>query len=35
VTGYPTHYVTKVVNKMKETQTVLFNQFMDEGDIEI
>jgi hypothetical protein len=35
MTGYPTHYVTKVVNKMKETQTVLFNQFMDEGDIEI
>jgi hypothetical protein len=35
MTGHPTHYITKVVNKMKEKQIVLFNEFMDEGDITI
>jgi len=31
----PTHYITKVVNKMREKQMELYNQFMDEGDIRI
>jgi len=35
MTGHPTHYITKVVNKMKEKQIELFNQFMDDGDINI
>jgi hypothetical protein len=35
MTGHPTHYITKVVTKMKEKQLELFNQYMDEGDINI
>jgi hypothetical protein len=35
MTGYPTHYITKVVNRMKERQMDLYNQFDKEGDIEI
>jgi hypothetical protein len=35
MTGHPTHYITKVVNKMKEKQIQLFNEFMDDGDINI
>lgn len=35
MTGHPTHYITKVVTKMKEKQLELYNQFMDEGDINI
>ena len=35
MTGHPTHYITKVVNKMKEKQIQLFNEFMDDGDISI
>ena len=35
MTGHPTHYITKVVTKMREKQMELFNQFMDEGDIKI
>jgi hypothetical protein len=35
MTGHPTHYITKVVNKMREKQMELYNQFMDEGDIRI
>jgi hypothetical protein len=35
MTGYPTHYITKVVNKMKEKQMALFNEFDKEGDIKI
>ncbi len=33
MTGYKTHYITKVVSKMKETQIRLYHQFLDEGDI--
>lgn len=33
MTGYKTHYITKVVSKMKETQMKLYHQFLDEGDI--
>ena len=33
MTGYKTHYITKVVSKMKETQMKLYYQFLDEGDI--
>jgi hypothetical protein len=33
MTGYKTHYITKVVSKMKETQIKLYYQFLDEGDI--
>jgi hypothetical protein len=33
VTGHKTHYITKVVAKMKETQIKLYHQFLDEGDI--
>lgn len=33
MTGYKTHYITKVVSKMKETQIKLYHQFLDEGDI--
>jgi hypothetical protein len=33
MTGYKTHYITKVVSKMKETQLKLYYQFLDEGDI--
>lgn len=35
MTGHPTHYITKVVTKMREKQLELYNQFMDEGDINI
>ena len=35
MTGHPTHYITKVVTKMREKQMELFNQFMDDGDIKI
>ena len=35
MTGYPTHYITKVVNKMKEKQMELYNEFDREGDITI
>ena len=35
MTGYKTHYITKVVSKMKETQLKLYYQFLDEGDIKI
>ena len=35
MTGHPTHYITKVVNKMRDKQMELYNQFMDEGDIRI
>jgi hypothetical protein len=35
MTGHPTHYITKVVTKMREKQIELYNQFMDEGDIKI
>ena len=35
MTGYPTHYITKVVNKMKEKQMALYNEFDREGDIKI
>jgi len=35
MTGYPTHYITKVVNKMKEKQMALYNEFDKEGDIKI
>jgi hypothetical protein len=33
MTGYKTHYITKVVSKMKETQMKLYYEFLDEGDI--
>ena len=33
MTGHKTHYITKVVAKMKETQIKLYYQFLDEGDI--
>ena len=35
MTGYPTHYITKVVNKMKERQMELYNEFDRDGDIKI
>jgi hypothetical protein len=35
MTGHPTHYITKVVNKMRDKQMELYNQFMDNGDIKI
>ena len=35
MTGYPTHYITKVVNKMKDKQLALFNEYMETGDIVI
>ncbi len=35
MTGHPTHYITKVVTKMREKQLELYNQFMDEGDINV
>jgi hypothetical protein len=35
MTGFPTHYITKVVNKMKEKQMALYNEFDREGDIKI
>lgn len=33
MTGHPTHYITKVVNRMKSKQMDLYNEFMDSGDI--
>jgi len=33
MTGYPTHYITKVVNRMKEKQIQLYNEFDRDGDI--
>jgi len=33
MTGHPTHYITKVINKMKAKQMELYNEFMDTGDI--
>lgn len=35
MTGHPTHYITKVLNKMKGKQMELYNEFMDTGDIKI
>jgi hypothetical protein len=35
MTGYPTHYITKVVNRMKEKQMELYNEFDREGDINV
>jgi len=35
MTGYPTHYITKVVNKMKDKQMELYNEFDKNGDITI
>jgi hypothetical protein len=35
MTGSPTHYITKVVNKMREKQMELYNEFMDSGDIKM
>lgn len=34
MTGHPTHYITKVVNKMKGKQLELYNEFMRDGDID-
>ena len=34
MTGHPTHYITKVVNRMKTKQMELYNEFMEEGDID-
>jgi hypothetical protein len=33
MTGHPTHYVTKVVNKMKTKQMSLYDEFATYGDI--
>lgn len=35
MTGHPTHYITKVVNRMKERQMELYNEFERDGDIKI
>jgi hypothetical protein len=35
MTGYPTHYITKVVNKMKDRQMELYLEFDKYGDIVI
>jgi hypothetical protein len=35
MTGYPTHYITKVVNRMKEKQMELYNEFDKYGDINL
>ena len=35
MTGHPTHYITKVVNKMKERQMDLYNEYDRDGDIKI
>lgn len=35
MTGYPTHYITKVVNKMKDKQLELYNEYAETGDIKI
>lgn len=34
MTGHPTHYITKVVNRMKSKQLDLYNEFMENGDID-
>lgn len=34
MTGHPTHYITKVVNKMKSKQMELYNEFMNSGDVD-
>ena len=35
MTGHPTHYITKVVNKMKQRQMELYEEFDLYGDIKI
>ena len=35
MTGHKTHYITKVVNKMKEKQMALYSEFDRDGDIKI
>jgi len=35
MTGYPTHYITKIVNKMKEKQMELYEEYDRTGDIKI
>jgi hypothetical protein len=35
MTGYPTHYITKIVNKMKDKQMELYNEYDKTGDIKI
>lgn len=35
MTGHPTHYITKVVNKMKDRQMELYNEYHEYGDIKI
>jgi len=35
MTGYPTHYITKVINKMKDKQMELYNEYDRDGDIKI
>jgi hypothetical protein len=35
MTGHPTHYITKIVNKMRERQMELYNEFERDGDIKI
>lgn len=35
MTGHPTHYITKVVNKMRVKQMELYNEFMDTGNVKI
>lgn len=35
MTGHPTHYITKVVNRMKQRQMELYNEFENNGDIKI
>ena len=35
MTGHPTHYITKVVNKMKERQMELYTEFDRDGDIKL
>jgi hypothetical protein len=35
MTGYPTHYITKVVSKMKDKQLELYNEYDRTGDIEM
>ena len=35
MTGHPTHYITKVVNKMRERQMELYNEFERHSDIKI
>lgn len=35
MTGHPTHYITKVVNKMRVKQMELYNEYMDTGNVKI